>query len=262
MSTTPTNPINLYAYIRVSSIDQAEHGFSLETQWKRVEAYKELLALRPGLAGLRLAQAFEETGQSAYRIPLIQRRQGRLLNEILQPGDHVAFVRMDRAFRNVRDLNETRELWELRGITIHFVDQMLDLSTANGKMLANVLVSIAQWESDIKSERMVEVFKQLKADGRLAQGPPPAGFKRINKGKKKKITVPNREQWPIVRLISLLRHKGISWPQISDRVEALLAKREGREPYGRIDWGQGKKRQWSQQRCKRAYETRQRLGLR
>ena len=79
-----------------------------------------------------------------------------------QPGDHVVFARMDRAFRNLRDLLTVLDEYEKREIVVHFVDQRLDLSTANGKLVASILAAIAQWESDRKSEASRAVHAKLR----------------------------------------------------------------------------------------------------
>lgn len=251
----------LYAYIRVSTLDQKQRGWSLDVQWRRAQLYAELLASRPGLEDLVLAETIDDAGQSAYRKPLIERKRGSELNSKLQVGDHVAFVRMDRAFRNLRDFVQTKHLWDMRNITIHFIDQMIDLSTANGRLAGNIMAAVAQWESDVKSERMLETFDRLRAENRITTGTVAAGFKKIGKPGQKRI-VPDRDKWPIIRLIAFLRHRGMTWKEISDRVEVLLAKRENRKPYGRIDWGVGEKRAWGWQLCKMAYERRKRLNLR
>jgi DNA invertase Pin-like site-specific DNA recombinase len=245
-----------YSYIRVSTVDQAEHGFSLEAQENAAQIYIDLLALDPKNADLQWGGMLTDAGVSASKKNLVDRPAGGKLDCLLRPGDHVIFCRMDRAFRRIADFVNMMPIWEKRGISIHFVDQRIDMSTASGKLIANVLASVSQWESDVRSERTKAGLAVSRAQGYATGGMAPMGYKKINApktkrnpdGKKKKLA-PCWRTRAIMRLIRMARHHGNSFDEISDQIEAMLAKRE-RRAMKRPVWD---KREWSGDRCKRAY---------
>ena len=100
------------------------------------------------------------------------------VNELLDSGavDGVIVYKFDRLARSVPDFatvidRARREDWALMS-----VQEQLDMSTATGRMIANVLMSVAQWEREIIGERtsaaMQELIKQGHQMGRPAKEVP------------------------------------------------------------------------------------------
>ena len=155
-----------YDYTRVSGYDQGQNGLSLGVQNEDLKRYHGMFlpdvkygtekydSSRKGL--------IVDRGISAWSQDLFTRPGGRVLARALKPGDHVCFTRLDRGFRSVNDFSKVLPIWQTRNISIHFVDQNLNLGSANGKLMAHMLVALAQWESDIKSERVRSALAQKK----------------------------------------------------------------------------------------------------
>ena len=241
----------IYAYIRVSTEEQASSGMGLAAQEHRAKAYFDYVTTLPEYKDFGWGGVCEEAGVSAYTVPLLQRPAGRDLNAKLEAGDHVVFLRMDRAFRSVKDFLNTYELWELRGINVHFLDLGVDMSTANGRLTLHILASVAQWESDVKSERIKAALAEKKSRKRKHCRHSPFGFKYRGKNR---VAVPDYGELCILRYISLLRdNEGLSWRKISDRIERVLSSREGRKIL--VEWN----RRWKWQSCQRAYDAWQRI---
>lgn len=147
-----------HLYIRVSTMDQAVEGISLDIQdennWQWFERNLRPLGIERGLT-------IRDEGQSASKKHLFRRKEGRQLadNALVSSGDHVIFVRLDRSFRNMQDFANSIAEFARRGIVCHFVSTPVNLNSTFGKAFAQMMVTCAEIESAIKSERMREVFE-------------------------------------------------------------------------------------------------------
>jgi DNA invertase Pin-like site-specific DNA recombinase len=232
-----------YAYRRVSTVDQASTGFSLSSQKDSSKAYYvALTSATDKYPGLEWGGFYKDEGKSAWKHDFASRKEGGKLCELLNPGDHIIFCRLDRAFRNLKDYVLQMEKWNSRGIVVHFVDQWINMDTANGRLLGNVLSAVAQWESDIKSERIKEGIARRRGENRPMNGSTPPGMQKIGPASDARFA-PDPSQRPILRLIRIYRNSGMSYDRISDRLEDLLASREGRKPVPRTHFTM--KRDWS-----------------
>jgi len=229
--------LKAYGYLRCSHADSEQSGLGLAAQQDRVRAYYDLLKMRLAQQGVELEWGglLIDKVVSAWNKPLLKRPQGIELHRLLEAGDHVLFARLDRGFRNVKDFCTVVPFWAERGVVCHFVDQMLDMSTANGRFMAQVLAAIAEWESSIKSERIREALKAASVRGRfLRNRKPPRGWKLIGRGRYAKL-VPDKILAVLSRFVKYCHnHKKMSFWQIADAAEILMAKREKREPTNRF----------------------------
>lgn len=154
-----------YIYTRVSTKDQAVDGTSLETQAKACLDYA-------AAAGLTLAPdsnagrpgVFVDGGVSAYKKRFIERNAGKMIASKMRPGNHIIMHTLDRGFRSVYDFSKQVNFWASKNITVHLVTENIRLDTANGRLLANIISSIAQWKSELLSERVRESQAMKKND--------------------------------------------------------------------------------------------------
>jgi site-specific DNA recombinase len=68
--------------------------------------------------------------------------------------DVVLVVRLDRMMRSLTNLLNIIKLMESHNVRLVATDQMIDTSTATGRLLTNILGSLAEWELEIDSERI------------------------------------------------------------------------------------------------------------
>lgn len=92
------------------------------------------------------------------------------LNEALaylrEGEDTLVVTRLDRLGRSLVDgLRIVRDLAD-RGIEIKALDVDLDTSTANGRLMLNLLLVLADWERDLLRERTMEGLDRARAAGR------------------------------------------------------------------------------------------------
>jgi len=254
-----------YIYVRVShakgfeSVEtQAKEDKSLQAQAARCLAYYESRVKHKEVE--LYPEVIVEPRVSARETPLRKRPKGKWLNSVLRHGDHVIFAYFDRSVRQLRDWANLLPEWQARGINIHFVDLDIDLSTPQGQMIANIMASVAQWESDQRSERCKAVAAWLKANGRCYGPTRRPGYKVIGpKGNRR--VVHDHSQFPILRKIERLRHQGLSWEKISQIVESQECKKRGAQFSPSAFF----KRTWTPWRCQAAYrnwqEIKRELGI-
>ena len=155
-------------YIRVSSKKQERDGISLLVQWNKLIAYCEAMGLE--LVDIRV---------DAKTAKNMKKRPG--LDEafaIITSGkaDGIIVTKLDRLTRSVRDLADLTERYFGEHATIHkceFIStsDSIDTRTASGRLVLNVLCSVAQWEREVIVERTQEAMDELKEQG-VKLGPP------------------------------------------------------------------------------------------
>ena len=73
--------------------------------------------------------------------------------QYLREGDTLIVWRLDRLGRNMRSIvNTLHELTE-RGVTVRSLQDGVDTSTSTGRMVAGILMSIAEYERELVRER-------------------------------------------------------------------------------------------------------------
>jgi len=83
----------------------------------------------------------------------------------LRNGDSLVITKLDRLARSTYDLTRIANDLELRGIDLVVLDQSIDTSTPTGKLLFNMLGSIAEFENAIRKERQTDGIAKAKELG-------------------------------------------------------------------------------------------------
>jgi len=83
----------------------------------------------------------------------------------IRKGDALVVTKLDRLARSTLDLTMIADDLEKRGINLVVLDQKIDTSTPTGKLLFNMLGSIAEFENAIRKERQVDGIARAKSLG-------------------------------------------------------------------------------------------------
>lgn len=139
--------IKAVGYIRVSTEEQASGGVSLGAQRAKLKAYADLYEIE-------LVEIIEDAGVSAKSLD----RPGlRRALEKLKSGEATGLLiaKLDRLSRSVGDWNTLIDGYfgERAGKQLFSVADSIDTRTAAGRLVLNVLMSVAQWERETISER-------------------------------------------------------------------------------------------------------------
>ena len=83
---------------------------------------------------------------------------------------HLVIWRLDRLGRTARGLTSLFEELTARKITLVSVRDGLDLSTPSGRLMANILASVAEYETEIRAERVMAGQAKARAEGKTWGG--------------------------------------------------------------------------------------------
>jgi DNA invertase Pin-like site-specific DNA recombinase len=86
-------------------------------------------------------------------------------------GDALMVTRLDRLARSVVDLHAIAGELQAKGADLIVTEQNIDTTTPTGRLMFNMLASIAEFETDLRRERQMEGIAKAKADGKY-QGRP------------------------------------------------------------------------------------------
>lgn len=95
----------------------------------------------------------------------------------LREGDKLVVTKLDRLARSVRHLGELLEQLEAKGaglVILSMGGQQIDTTTATGKMMLNVMASVAQFEREMMLERQREGIQKAKEAGKYTGRKPTA----------------------------------------------------------------------------------------
>lgn len=138
-----------YAYLRKSYVRDPSRTVSYEVQ----EAGVRGLAARHGDdEGLVLLSDWDKSG----RLGADKRPGYRTLLEAIESGRATAVYSysLSRLSRSVTELSRLVADCDARGIPVRLDKDSIDTSTASGRLTANVLGSVAQFEAEVASERV------------------------------------------------------------------------------------------------------------
>lgn len=162
-------------YDRVSTEIQATSGLSLDTQ-------KELLTEYAESHGYEIVGYYADEGLTARKKLQNRKDFQRLLGDIQNDKvDLVLVTKLDRWFRNVRDYHNTQAILEEHHCNWKTVLEDYDTSTADGQLKINIMLAVAQNESDRTSERIKVVFDHKRRNGEHLTGAAPYGYIIVNK---------------------------------------------------------------------------------
>ena len=165
--------INAGLYMRVSTEDQAREGFGLPEQEERLEAYCKF-------NDYNIVEYYKDAGISTktgnhrpeYERMLEDGKQGKINMFIA--------LKLDRVTRSVKDWESLIEFTEKYNIDLALVNDKIDTTTANGKMISRIMMSVSQNEIERTSERTI-----IGLEGAIKQGHIPAraplGYKHVDK---------------------------------------------------------------------------------
>ena len=173
MKAPSVKPVRCAIYTRVST----EHGLdqefnSLDAQYEAASAYIKSQAH----AGWTLIRSrYDDGGYSggSTERPDLQ----RLLNDIrARKIDVIVVYKVDRLTRSLADFAKLVELFDAHGVSFVSVTQQFNTTTSMGRLTLNVLLSFAQFEREVTSERIRDKIAASKRKGLWVGGNLPLGY--------------------------------------------------------------------------------------
>ncbi len=169
-ASTKPKQIRAVGYVRVSTEVQASEGVSLHTQRTKIRAH--CIA-----HDIDLIEIISDDGVSAKSIDRPGLRRALWMLDVGK-ADAVVVVKLDRLTRSVKDLGVLCERYfgEGKQWSLLAVSDSIDTRSAAGKLVLNVLMSVAQWEREAICERTREGMHHLKQLG-VQLGAAPYGWR-------------------------------------------------------------------------------------
>ena len=163
--------MKVFIYERVSSEEQAKHGYSLDAQH---EALTDFCDKNDHV----VLGVYKDEGISARKPYTKRPAMVQLLQDIetVKP-QMVLFTKLDRWFRNIKEYYKVQDILEQNNVYWKAINEEYDTSTASGRLYVNIKLSIAQDEADRTSERIKDVQSQLITQGKVLGGGVPFGYK-------------------------------------------------------------------------------------
>lgn len=87
--------------------------------------------------------------------------------EFVREGDVLVVCKFDRFARSIRDLTKQIDRLQAKNVSLKILDIALDTSTSTGKLMLNLLGSIAEFERELLLERQAAGIAKAKAEGKF-----------------------------------------------------------------------------------------------
>jgi DNA invertase Pin-like site-specific DNA recombinase len=183
---TPAKAVRCAIYTRVSTDQGLEQDFnSLDAQYDAASAY---IRSQAHAGWILLRAKYDDGGFSGGNTdrPALQQlladvRSGKL--------DVIVVYKVDRLTRSLADFAKLVELFDAHGVSFVSVTQQFNTTTSMGRLTLNVLLSFAQFEREVTSERIRDKIAASKRKGLWVGGMVPLGYD----SRDRKITVNETE---------------------------------------------------------------------
>ena len=189
------DPYYCAIYTRKSTSEGLEGDFtSLDSQRESALNY---IASQKSQGWVALPEEYDDGGFTGANMdrPALQ----KLLEDIKSGRINCIVVyKVDRLSRSLMDFAKLLEFFDNHNVTFVAVTQSFNTNTSMGRLTLNILLSFAQFERELISERTKDKVGAARRKGRWLGGMPMLGYDR---DKEAKALVVNEEEAKIVRLI-------------------------------------------------------------
>ena len=179
-------------YIRVSTDEQAEKGYSQRDQEERLRRYCEFnnITVRKVIHEDHSAKTFN---RPAWEMLLsdLRKYKGKLT-------DLVLFTKWDRFSRNAGDAYNMISILRNLGIEPQAIEQPLDLSIPENKLMLAIYLSTPEVENDRRALNVIGGMRKAKKEGRWMASAP-IGYKNIITEHGKKMIVPKEPHASLIK---------------------------------------------------------------
>lgn len=165
-------------YTRKSTDEGLDKEFnSLEAQFDACSAY---ITSQASKGWHLLNKHYDDGGYSGGNTnrPALQ----QLIKDVAERRiDIVVVYKFDRISRSLSDFMEMTKLFERYNVSLVSVTQQIDTSSSMGRMIVNLLMSFAQFEREMTSDRVRDKMAASRKRGMWTGGIVPYGYKTVDR---------------------------------------------------------------------------------
>ena len=205
-------------YMRVSTEDQAREGFSLPEQKERLESFCKF-------KGYEIIDYYQDAGISA-KTGNHRPEFERLKDDIkAKKVNTIVALKLDRITRSIYDWENLMTFLDENNAYLDCVNDEINTTSANGKMISRLLMSVSQNEIERTSERTKIGLAGAIKSGHIPHVAP-LGYKHEDK----KLVIDYSTKDIVVRIFDLY-YSGLSYQKISNlfNKEKVLGKENWRD---------------------------------
>ena len=193
-------------YIRVSTEEQAQNGYSIRAQMEKLSVYSKIkdwnvidFYIDEGLSGKNISERKE-------LIRLIEDIKAKKVNNVL-------VYKIDRLTRSTKDLIELVELFNKYNCSFNSLNESIDTKSSTGRMFIKIIGIFAEFERENIVERVkLGLERKVKEGYTIASRNLSYGYK---KEKGEKIQKIDKEKSVIVKKIYEMFLNGKSYTEIA-----------------------------------------------
>ena len=175
--TKEVRPIRCAIYTRKSTEEGLQQEFnSLDQQRDRCELY---IGSQEDQGWVCLPQRYDDGGFTGGNMdrPALQ----QLLADIAaEKVDCVVVYKVDRLSRSLMDFSKIMDQFEKHNVSFVSVTQQFNTTSSMGRLTLHILLSFAQFERELISERTRDKMAAARRRGKWAGGKPPLGYDVVN----------------------------------------------------------------------------------
>ena len=162
----------------------------------------------------------------------IKKRNGyNQIMEMVENGEvgTLIVLSLSRWGRNLKQNYESIEVMIQKETNFVSLKEQVDLSNPMGRFMVNVMSSLYQMEREMISDRVKDILKDKKENGKV-YGVVPYGFDRMDD-----ILIPNKKEQKLLKKIHTLRNDGLSYQKISDFLNRNKHQKKNGKKFTRYD---------------------------
>lgn len=192
-------------YIRVSTQEQAKHGFSLAAQQEALENYAKAL-------GYDILRVYKDEGKSAKNI-----QQRPEMVQMLKDAEDKKFsaifiYKLDRFSRSIKDLILTIDKLKEWGIDFVSLQDKIETTSASGKLMFHIISAFAEFERNIIGDRTkFGMERKAKEGGFITKAP--KGYILVNK----ELIIKDQEAEQVKKIFEEFLNSDISLTQLAKK---------------------------------------------
>lgn len=145
--------------------------------YARTSTTDQKAGLEAQLRDLRAAGCDEVYQEEVSSVDTVNREKLAEVLRFIRQGDVLIVTKLDRLARSVKHLHDVVEAITAKGASLRILDMSIDTGTSSGRLMLNLLGSIAQFEREIMLERQREGIAKAKAEGKYTGRKPTARAK-------------------------------------------------------------------------------------